>query len=398
MSGEDTLKSPAEVVAKPVGDSLPSALPVAEPPRAIQFLADYEGCGHWRMIWPEMVLNGYRLATVHSTNVMCGDRQYYAGATAVRLQRQGTANQLEFVRWLAGLAATAGFRLIYEVDDVMLAEDIPAYNARYKRVLTNPEIRRCLPEIIRLCHEVTVPNPILKAYISDRIGHDRVTVLPSYLPRFWIGNFYDPLRIAALYDAHAARPRVLYAGSGSHFDVANQAGQEDDFAGVRRAMIATRDRFQWVFLGTCPPALRFLVDDGSIEFHAWQRIYDYPAVLQGLGVQAAVAPLQDNIFNRSKSNLKYLEASALGLPIVCQNLGPYTQVPFRFETADGMVSLLTDLLGDRDRYLEHSHQARRVAEANWLEDNANIGGYVELFAHPYGHPGRVTLNRLNGLV
>ena len=66
MSGEDTLKSPAEVVAKPVGDSLPSALPVAEPPRAIQFLADYEGCGHWRMIWPEMVLNGYRLATVHS--------------------------------------------------------------------------------------------------------------------------------------------------------------------------------------------------------------------------------------------------------------------------------------------------------------------------------------------
>ena len=79
MSGEDTLKSPAEVVAKPVGDSLPSALPVAEPPRAIQFLADYEGCGHWRMIWPEMVLNGYRLATVHSTNVMCGDRHVNAG-------------------------------------------------------------------------------------------------------------------------------------------------------------------------------------------------------------------------------------------------------------------------------------------------------------------------------
>ena len=26
-------------------------------PRFVNYLADYSGCGHWRMIWPENVIN-----------------------------------------------------------------------------------------------------------------------------------------------------------------------------------------------------------------------------------------------------------------------------------------------------------------------------------------------------
>jgi processive 1,2-diacylglycerol beta-glucosyltransferase len=37
----------------------------------------------------------------------------------------------------------------------------------------------------------------------------------------------------------------------------------------------------------------------------------------------AVAPLQDASFNRHKSDLKYLEYAALGLPGIYSDLGPY---------------------------------------------------------------------------
>ena len=39
-------------------------------PRFLNYYADYSGCGHWRMIWPEQVLNAHQKAVVHGTTVM----------------------------------------------------------------------------------------------------------------------------------------------------------------------------------------------------------------------------------------------------------------------------------------------------------------------------------------
>ena len=41
---------------KPVQSSRP---PEADLPRGLNYYADYSGCGHWRMIWPEQLLNAY---------------------------------------------------------------------------------------------------------------------------------------------------------------------------------------------------------------------------------------------------------------------------------------------------------------------------------------------------
>lgn len=42
-------------------------------PRFMNYYADYSGCGHWRMIWPEQVMNAHNKAVVHGTTVMNGD-------------------------------------------------------------------------------------------------------------------------------------------------------------------------------------------------------------------------------------------------------------------------------------------------------------------------------------
>ena len=62
---------------------------------------------------------------VHGTTVMNGDERYYYMAKGVRIQRQATPQQLEFVKFLRQLADKNKFRLIYEIDDIMFREDIP---------------------------------------------------------------------------------------------------------------------------------------------------------------------------------------------------------------------------------------------------------------------------------
>ena len=65
-------------------------------PRFMNYYADYSGCGHWRMIWPEQVMNAHNKAVVHGTTVMNGDARQYTGVKGVRIQRQATPQQLNF--------------------------------------------------------------------------------------------------------------------------------------------------------------------------------------------------------------------------------------------------------------------------------------------------------------
>ena len=93
-----------------------------------------------------------------------------------------------------------------------------------------------------------------------------------------------------------------------------------------------------------------------------------------------VAPLQNNIFNKSKSDLKYCEASCFGLPIVCQDLCTYANAPYKFDTGEEMVDQLKYILKSRNRYMNVSDRARKYAETRWLEDH--IDKHTELYTVP----------------
>ena len=62
-------------------------------PRGLNYYADFSGCGHWRMIWPEQMLNAYQKAIVHGSTVMVTDPKYYTNVKCVRIQRQATPTQ-----------------------------------------------------------------------------------------------------------------------------------------------------------------------------------------------------------------------------------------------------------------------------------------------------------------
>ena len=384
------------------GNDKPNIVPDNSPPpdtnlpRAVQYYADYSGCGFWRMLWPEHLLNAFGSMTVHGSTVMVLDPRWYVNVKAIRVQRQATSHQLQFIKFLKEVSKQVGFRLIYEIDDLVFCEDIPDYN-KFKTAFVDPEIRKNAQEIMSLCDEITVTNDFMKNYYKDKTGHPNISVIPNYPPKFWLGNFYDEKAISSNYDTYKNKPRILYAGSGAHFDVENRVNQNDDFAHIVRTIYDTYNEFQWVFLGAFPLPLRPLVEAGKVEFHPWINLYHYGEKLKNLRINMMVAPLQNNTFNKSKSDLKWIEANCLGLPIACQDLCTYSDAEFKFNTGPEMVSIIRDVLSKKGRYMNICATARKQADQRWLENDDNIGCYKELFLHPYGSKERVLLNKINGI-
>jgi glycosyltransferase involved in cell wall biosynthesis len=368
--------------------------PEASLKRSLNYYADYSGCGFWRMIWPEHLLNAHQKMIVHGSTVMVLEPSYYRGIKTVRIQRQATSHQLEFVRHLKKISEQAGFKLIYEIDDLVFSEDIPEYN-KFKPAFTDPQIRKNCQEIMEMCDEITVTCNFMRDYYKSKTRNQNVTVIPNYPPKWWMGNFYSEKRISENFDAYEEKPRILYAGSGAHFDVDNRVNQNDDFAHVINTVAKTVDKYQWVFLGAFPLRLQELVRAGKIEFHPWAQLYNYPEKIYNLKINMMVAPLQDSTFNKAKSDLKYIEASCFGLPIACQDLCTYEDAPIKFRTGDEMIDQIDATLSKKGKYMNICAKARKVAESRFLENEENISKYYELYTFPYKDSERKYLNSVN---
>lgn len=386
-------QSPAPLnVSKPASE--PERPKELELPRFLSYYADYSGCGHWRLIWPEQVLNAHQKAVCHGTTVMNLDPRYYVMAKGVRVQRQATRQQMEFVKILKEISKQNGMKVMYEIDDLCFKEDIPDYN-KYKPAFENPEIRSSAQEIMSMCDEITVTCKFMKEYYMSKTGNKNITIIPNFMPRFWLGHYYDLTKNMNNLDKYRKKPRILYAGSGAHFDVENRTGQKDDFYHVNEVIRRTVDKYQWVFLGAFPLPLLDLVRNGKIEFHQWKRLYEYGQGISDLNVNMMVAPLQNNNFNKSKSDLKYIEACAFGLPIACQDLCTYENAPIKFNTGSEMIDRIDETLRDVDKYKAICKKARQYADTRWLENENNIDCYMELYQTPFGSKDRKNIGRFN---
>ena len=313
----------------------------------------------------------------------------------MRIQRQATPQQAKFVRYLKELGEKMGFRVVYEIDDIVFYEDIPEYN-KFRGAFVDDDIRRATTEMMQACDEITVTCDYMKDYYINKTGNKNVTVIPNYPPRYWLDQ-YNELSVEKNYSKRKKKPRVLYAGSGAHFDVDNLTGQRDDFNHVIETVKKTVNKYQWIFIGAFPNGLRHLVQQGKIEFHPWTHLYEYPRLVQKVRPNVMVAPLIDNVFNRSKSDLKFIEGCALGAPAICQDMCTYENAFYKFKSGDDMVDQIDALMKDKTTYMKAVRKGRQYIETRWLEAPENLGKYTELYTLPYGDPGRELLNPLNGI-
>lgn len=397
----------SNMVGRPIGMPSPQygAMPIikpSEPPplempgaglsRAINYYADYAGCGWWRMIAPEMLLNLNNKAVITGLTTMVVDPRFYNGIKAIRLQRQATPIQLEFVKFLKQGAAKHDFKIIYEIDDIIIKDDIPIYN-RCRTAFESDEIMNSCLEMMGMCDEISVTCQYMKDYYMDKTGNKNITVLPNYPARMWLDNHYDPTRICKSFQRNKKKPRIAYIGSGTHIDVLNKANQRDDFSHIVGSIISSRKDFQWVFIGCYPLACKPFIDRGEMEFIPWFPLTDLWKAYSTTDIQAVIAPLLDNNFNRAKSNIKYLEAATAGIPGVFQDMVTYKDAPLRFSTGAELIDQLKKLTKNEQTYMKYSKMARDYADTMWLDDH--LDEFVELYYTKPDDIKRDKLLRLN---
>ena len=381
--------------------TIPSRAPLPPPevpgqglPRAINYLADYGGCSFYRCMAPNHMLNLYQKAVITELTTMVLDPRFYMGISSVKVQRQATPHQREFIKQLKNLSKDLGFRLIYEIDDLVFREDIPDYN-RNKDAFTSDEIRNSILDIMGMMDEITVTCDFMRDYFIDKTGNKNVTVVPNYLLKWWFDRYYNISDIAKKYEKNKSKPKISIFASGTHVDVVNRVNQNDDFAAVIQAVIKTRKQFRWQFYGCFPLPLKPFIDNGEIEFKNWVQLPDFPQAMAESDSVLTFAALQDNNFNRAKSNIKLIEAGALGIPCVCPDMVTYKDALLKYRTGDELIDQIKFALKDQDKYIKLCKQSRTYSSNFWLEDEKNLNKHLEVYTTPFGSDQRKFLLESN---
>jgi len=156
-----------------------------------------------------------------------------------------------------------------------------------------------------------------------------------------------------------SRPEIIIGWGGSH-------GHFEDMAEMSESLInwiISRDNVTlylmcsdpiWSIFERLPPERRRRFKTGSLR--------DYYAFLEKIDI--GLAPLKDTAFNRSRSDIKFLEYAAHGVVPVVQASVPYgstlkhNETGFLFEDATGMVDILDMLTDNVDLIYKFAKAAR----------------------------------------
>ena len=250
--------------------------------------------------------------------------------------------------------------VVYDLDDILIL--LPEFHPARTSFIFAPALLPMLQSLVD-ADLVTVSTP--KLLETLHVYNPNITVLPNYLDeKIW--NLRIPTR-----EKDKEQPVTIgYMGGGSHTpdillidsviaELINQYG----------------DRLKIVFWGMEPP--QGLRRFPQVE---WKRVstYNYKVFAEYFQTQSAdifIAPLEDNLFNRCKSVIKYLEYSTLGAPCVASNIEPYTDVIVNAQNGLLASNLeewkrhLINLIEDADMRFEIVTNAQATIKSHWLLSN-----------------------------
>lgn len=265
--------------------------------------------------------------------------------------------------------------IICDLDDNLwnIKKDNQAYNVYKPRSAGIYD----MTQILKVVDHVTTTNSYLKNAIIQYTGirHEKVTAIPNYID---LDNKYI-WRFPAKPNTHEFI--IGHFGSTTHF----LSQHEKPFVeGVSR------------FLDDYPEAkLRAIGSFISSLKHKWGRRYEtlfghqdiyewinkkYPETLKDIDV--FVTPLTLDVYNRSKSSVKYLEASAMKKPGVWQRIRQYEEIVdpgvngYLAENADDWYNSLVELFEYKKR-LEVGEAAFKTVEDDWTIQK-HLGDYADM--------------------
>ena len=309
--------------------------------------ADPWGCGNYRVIRPlrAMQRDGLVDGMLSEGLLQVVELERY-NPDVIVLQRQIGDERLEAMRRIKQFSSAFA---VYELDDYLPNLPLKSVHREHMPRDILKSLRRGLGFVDRF---VVSTAPLAEAFAGL---HADIRVIENRLPLEWWQGLHGKRR-------RGRKPRVGWAGGASH------TGDLELIADVVKELA---QEVEWVFFGMCPAVIRPYVH----EVHAGVEIDAYPAALARLDLDLAVAPVEQNLFNECKSNLRLLEYGACGFPVVCSDLEcykgelPVTRVKNRFRD---WVEAIRMHINDLDAAAEAGDRLRAAVHRDWMLEGAGL--------------------------
>lgn len=320
-------------------------------PVALAFNADTSGCGNYRILQPVAAMNEFGLAEARTSMKYYSpvEMQRYSPDVLV-LQRQMSREKIEQQRRLARFSPC--FK-VAELDDYL--PNLPLKSVHRNQLPR--DILKTMREALKLVDRFVVSTPALAEALADM--HPDIRVVENRLPTQWWRGLQGKRRAGD-------KPRVGWGGG---------AGHRGDLELIGDVVKELANEVEWVFFGMCPDTLRPFAH----EIHSFVSIDKYPAALAALDLDLALAPLEDNVFNQCKSNLRLLEYGACGFPVVCSDVRPYqcdlpvTRVKPRFH---GWVDAIRMHTHDLEASARAGAALREAVLRDWMLDEKHAAFWL----------------------
>jgi glycosyltransferase involved in cell wall biosynthesis len=295
------------------------------------------------------------------------DPDLAANGDAVIFQREFPKNVLLYDQIIAN-ARTAGKFIFYELDDLLF--HLPENHPERKQELYNDAL---LPMITAIADAdlILVPTGELRRIAES--FNPNVIVLPNYLDdTLW--HLKAPKD--SLNDQFV---KIGYMGSNSHTpDLALIAPV------IKEIVQKYTPKVQVDIWGTPLPEELTGVE-GVNWYPSPTNVYkDFVNFFQSLEFDIAITPLADNLFNRCKSGLKFLEYSANGAPGVYSRVAPYESIVedgvngFLAGNEEEWSTSLAKLIEDATLRKKMVEAAQKEIRENWLLSK-NIRSWEDIF-------------------
>jgi len=253
--------------------------------------SDQTGCGLVRTQLPALHLKTYFPWTQYRLGFPPSD-PIINEADVIFIQR--ATNEFYF-DWIPKVQSQ-GKKVIFDIDDSL--RDIPASNLAHRYYPTK-ELKK-LEHIMKLCDCITVSTEPLKQRIQSQLNRDDVYVIKNLLS---YQSYEKPIN---------SKLRIGWAGSYTH-----NGDFDKHLVNTLREIVKKYDVEFYTF-GFTPQFFKNIAI--SIP---WENTQTYEQKLKELNFDIGIIVAEDNIFNRCKSNLKFIEYGLAKIAPIAHNTYPY---------------------------------------------------------------------------
>lgn len=250
-------------------------------------------------------------------------------------------------------------KLVIDLDDdpITINKDHPEYDKLQEKLPMREKMVKLADHIVVSTQE-----------IADAIKHlnRHITVIPNAIdPKIW--EVKSKVK-------REKNIRIGWMASGSHLA---------EFPLILPVLKEIVDKYPNVEIHFAGIVNDKIESDRTFHHIGTKNYAEFPQWYADMNIDIAIAPLLDTQFNRCKSNIKWLEASMLGIPSVCSETVygkdiEHGKTGYIAKTKGQFVKYLSWLIESEEKRKEIGANAKAEVLKNWTIDR-QLPKYIELF-------------------